>query len=163
MFIIVIVQYSFTQTVTVVHVQISDQLLAKTLDRRWPLLTKSFNTSDKRISSVRSLCTCKINKLFSLFCVIVDRKYVLSLRKALKDHSLEVLVADMTSMIFIRRITSQISSFSAADFFCMCDIKVCISYTSCVKFAVRIHSYVWRLDISTSLPWTSETCFKSSE
>ena len=142
MFIIVIVQYSFPQTVTIVHIQISDQLLPKTLDRRSPLLTKSFNTSDKGISSVRSLCTCIINELFSLFFVIVDRRYVLGLRKALKDLSLEALVSGMTSMIFIRQITSQITSFSAADFFCMCNIKICISYTSCGKFAVRIHSCV---------------------
>ena len=96
--IIVIIQYSFVQKITVIHFQISDQHLPNKLVRRSPLLMKPFITSHE-ILAVGSLHTFKINKLFSLCCIIVDRKYVSSLCKALKDLSLEALVAAMMTMI----------------------------------------------------------------
>ena len=76
----------------------------------YSLKQNSLATDCKFISSVLSLCTCKIMRSFNLSCLIVERMYVLILRRVLNDPSLVELVADINKTSFNTFTTSDSKS-----------------------------------------------------
>ena len=78
----------------------------------------SFATLQRSRLSVSTLWICNVSILFSLEFVVVERRYVFSLRRAENDRSLKAFAAGITSIIFAILMTSFIRSFFASGSAC---------------------------------------------
>ena len=78
----------------------------------------SFATLQRSRLSVSSLWICNVSILLSLEFVVVERRYVFSLRRAENDLSLKAFVAGITSIIFAILTTSFIRSVFASGSAC---------------------------------------------